>query len=642
MTDPIRLHPVAVSDGSPSRLVPFAGRALGEQAFTDLQDYADARLAPLLRGAGAGILRGLEVGFTGTGSATRLRIDAGLALAADGTLVGLALPMQLDWADLVELYQRTAGQPPGDGFHYLTLARGVEESDAGPPVAPCPRTEPDPLRDLRVDTVAVPGLRVLSRHVGWMQMDAVRAGNRLAVHQLRHDPFAADSGAVPLAVIKVRDGVPEWIDSRLGRIEAAADGVHRAFLAHTRAVMSAFAEGRLTAPPASTGSSPALSATSPALASSIASTLQPDAASLSAAAPSSVSAALLGRARGIAAQPMLNPLRARPLAAIRAASSAEAAPETSLDPLDPLHNPGLRDDGGDPGAQTLPARLGLDYLPAAGPFPAALIDDIGGPGIALGFAPGDLQVEIAPTPASVIPATVERELPRGLVDLVHHQHERIRVLIAIADADYRPDLLDLPQMDRALIADLYQRGAAAFNADTDWRGQWQALFNGLDDEGRSRAQAPALPSPPPLAPQVMDGLVAAREDALGDSAAELPEPYHTREGADCSASEPDNPTCPPPDYAPPSFEGSAEDGLYRQRDDLRAQIQALEDELEENFDLLEALNGYLTLQRQQLDSLSISFTTLAGGTPGDGSGLSLMRWSSFSRLEPLSSGTDNG
>jgi hypothetical protein len=616
MVKPIRLHQVTAADAEPRRFNAFAGRYLGERELDLIQAYTDARLAPLLGQRPPGVLQGLALTCTGTGAETRLRIAPGLALGADGRTVSLHYPMALAWASLIELYQRDAGTPPRDGFWLVTLRRAVEPADAGDDREPCVRTEPDPLRDTRIETVALPGLQFVSANARWMQMGAIRAVNRICVHHLSRSPFEARTGAVPVALVKIEDGLPVWIDPVGGRIEAHPQGAYRAFLAHTEAVMTAFARLRTAPPPApASDAAPraARTATS-AVVSAIASRLTAGAIS-----PERVRTAEAARM-----STTLDTARAElpPTAEVLA-----QAPRTTLAPLSPAHNPewaaavGI---GGE-GPPTLDARLGLDYLPAAGPFPSSLVLDLAGEGPGLDFSPLDLQVELMAVPATVVPATIARELPRGVVDLVHLQHDRIRLLAAVDDPDYRPDLMNLPQIDTELEADLYWRGKDAFDAFAAWKTQWQVLFNGLDDDGRTRAQAPDMVPAPSLAEPVLDDLVQARRDALGDTGAALPQPYRGHE---------ESPNPPPTDYVAPGFTDSESDGLYARRDDIKQDIADLEDELEDNFALIGALSDYLVLQRQQLDALTVSFSVLAGGTPGDGSGLNLMRWTDSVRFEP--------
>ena len=599
MADPIHLHPLQAGADDPRRLNAFPGRHLGEREFDLRQAYADARLAPLLSAHPPGVLDGLELSVTGEGADSRLHLRPGAGLGAGGQAVRLFFPLDQSWASLLEMHQRDHDAPPRDGFHFLTLRRGVERVDTDPDSDPCLRTEPDPVRDARLETVGRLGLQFITANPRWLAMEPTRAVNRLCVRHLRQSPFDPASGAVPVALVKIVDGEPIWIDAVGGHIPARPDGPYRAFLAHTQRVMAEFsrAGGR---PPG-------------------------------------------GRGPRIPGIP--SPVRPSP-----------AIPRPGI-PSPLIGRPGLPTDladlarppGGIPGVpaatgpRTLDALLGLDYLPAAGPLPTSLVTDLAAaePGVA--FEGNALQVELMPAPASTVPALLQRELTRGVVDLVHGRQDRIRVLAAIPDPDYRPDLMDLPRIDQALAEELYRRGRAGRSAHAAWLAVWQALFAGLDAEGLEQAGAPPLADPanpqtapsgavaePPAPEAHFQGLVNQRRAALGD--APLPEPYASHDET------------PPPQPAglpdPVTMPEAPGDGLHRQRALLREEIDGLEQELEENFNLLGELGDYLKLQRQQLDAITVSFSALAGGVPGDGSGLKLVRWSNAAQFLPHTPSSD--
>jgi hypothetical protein len=69
------------------------------------------------------------------------------------------------------------------------------------------------------------------------------------------------------------------------------------------------------------------------------------------------------------------------------------------------------------------------------------------------------------------------------------------------------------------------------------------------------------------------------------------------------------------------------DGLIAQRIDTREDIEEIEQFIVRTNQLIDEVRDYLSSQRQQLDSITVSFSTMAGGIPGDGTGLKLMRWS---------------
>jgi hypothetical protein len=222
------------------------------------------------------------------------------------------------------------------------------------------------------------------------------------------------------------------------------------------------------------------------------------------------------------------------------------------------------------------------------------------------------------------------------VDLVHGLGDRIRLLLAIPDLDYRRDLFDLPQRQTQLEDELFRRGKAAARAFQLWRQQWFALFNGLTPEQLKALRAPIFRAIPPRDPDLYrDDLVAARRATLppatapvfagAPATAPLPEPY---------ASHVADRHPPPPDYERVSEVLPGDPGLFRLREDLREDIRHLEVALDKSFRLLEEVNDFLGLQRQQLDTLTVSLSTLAGGVPGDGLGAKLVRWTTKARFVP--------
>ncbi|HRG72027.1 MAG TPA: hypothetical protein PLH95_10340, partial [Thauera aminoaromatica] len=90
----------------------------------------------------------------------------------------------------------------------------------------------------------------------------------------------------------------------------------------------------------------------------------------------------------------------------------------------------------------------------------------------------------------------------------------------------------------------------------------------------------------------------------------------------------------PDDYQPVPDIQPAGNGLLHRREALRADIRHLEAALDKSFRLLEEVGDFLGLQRQQLDALTVSFSTLAGGVPGDGLGSQLVRWTAKANFVP--------
>lgn len=538
----IRLHEPEKRADDPRRLNLFPGRALGEREFERLQAYVDDRIAPLLASLAPGIVEGLPCAFLGTGADTRVRVQPGLAVGAAGQLIRLFYPLDQAWTDLAAQAERDQDAPLRDGLFLVTIRSAVEPIDDPTAQEPCTRSEPDPLRERRIETVCLLGLQRIAGSPRLMAMPRSRAANRIGARLLRESPFREDSGAVPLGLVKVVGKLPVWFDPLAGRLLAEPDAAAHTLLAHTVAVLEAW----------------------------------------------------------------------------------------QREHRDPLPNVPT---------QTLAELLGLDYLPAAGPLPAALLRNPAAKTPTLAFVPADLQVELAPVPANTIEGVVADELARGTVDLIHGLGERIRLLLAIPDLDYRRDLFDLPQRDTRLEDELFRRAESASRAWQAWKAQWYALFHGLTAQQLQALRAPALiAAPPPDPEQYRMKLVLDRAQTLSAAAApifttvaaipnlaDLPEPY---------ASHIADRHPPPDDYDPVPDIQPAGDGLFRRREDLRADIRHLEAALDKSFRLLDEVNDFLGLQRQQLDALTVSFSALAGGVPGDGLGAKLVRWTTKANFVP--------
>ncbi|MBI5329330.1 MAG: hypothetical protein HZB71_01845 [Betaproteobacteria bacterium] len=534
MNAPIHLHVIEPEKQAPQRLNLFPGRHLGEREFDLLQDYADARLAPLLGQLHPGVVQGLTVQVEPCTKDFLIRVRPGLALGADGLPVALHYALETAWSDLTSSVMKgQGGAPLPDGYFFLTLNRGVEKVDGDSRQAACARTEADPLRDRRLETVAMLGLQFIATGKVLADLPAQRAANRLSVRFLSHSPFNRKTGAVPLGLVRAEKGLPLWFDTVAGRFEAQPHAPYRAFLAHTRKAMADYAR-------------------------------------LSASDPRRKNAKL-------------------PLA----------------------------------------DKLGLDYLPAAAPLPSDLLIDPAGEKPALAFDPQGLEIDLIPVPSDTVAAVLEQELARGAIRIADGVGDHLRLLLAVDDPDYRPDLMNLPQTDKALEAELTQRSAAAIDAYGAWKKQWLALCQGLDADALK--QAPPLLVAPEKESALLGGmkpkatmraLIALRQAAL-KTGEDLPHPYMERKALLAEAAE------------TVSAITSNVDGLLKLRADKMAEIEKLKAELEDNFSLLDAVNDHLTLQRQHLDSISVSFSTLAGGVPGDGSGMNLMRWSKSMQFKPI-------
>ncbi|RKZ70631.1 MAG: hypothetical protein DRQ44_00135 [Gammaproteobacteria bacterium] len=312
----------------------------------------------------------------------------------------------------------------------------------------------------------------------------------------------------------------------------------------------------------------------------------------------------------------------------------------------------------------------FQVLPAAGSFPRALLSNVASidsplPAFAIDY-PG-LRVDMMPVPASGVAGILRRELSRGVINFTETSEERLRLLIAVPDGDFHPNLLDVPVSDKALSAQLYDYGMQAYNAWIDWRVQLGKLFSqiydettytvdtdsklsadelaklGLPDLSQDQFDAPLVPANPELLNSVpdkpsdykseyfFDGLIFKRgESHSATSYKRLPPPYRE------SVPESEEYTVWLNETGDqlPVPENEVKPGLIIRRAELEKDIVNRIEELEQAHDFVDRINDLLLLQRQQLDAQSVSFATFAGGVAGDGSGLQLTRWLPFTSFEP--------
>jgi len=106
------------------------------------------------------------------------------------------------------------------------------------------------------------------------------------------------------------------------------------------------------------------------------------------------------------------------------------------------------------------ANLQLDFLPAAGELPKELITDIASTNPSVTWLPPHVSVDMVPVPEESANEIVERHLPRRVVDLRQPAGDRLRLLLAVNEPDYKPELLDYPQTDARLQQDIFPRAGS--------------------------------------------------------------------------------------------------------------------------------------------------------------------------------------
>lgn len=596
------------------RLNFIAGRSLSQQEFALMQRYVEERCEDLLVARQPGIVYGLDVQAPQTKaefSNSSLRINPGVGVSWSGRVVSIRLPLHVKWEELRQEHlarQVAEGEEPPaklpDGFYFLTLRRQVRILDEIKKTDPCTRTELDPLRDTRVATLAQLNLQPLPADSSWLDYSRQRVAMQVFKMLLGNHPLtqpapwennlpennppennvvneessgllAENPHELKLALIKVVDNFPQWVDPQVGRLLARDNAVQMAMLDYWHSILSAPARFRLDGEPVE---------------------------------------------------------------------------------LDKKKN--------------LQQLLDVDYLPAAGKFPEQLVSNLAGkvgkkhlqwqrPELQF-FAYG-LQIELVPVPANSVTGVIRQELSRGLIDLSGVEMDRLRLMVAVNPDDYHPTLLNLPEIDKKLVTeDLVNTQYQAYLAYKAWaEAYWnlyhkievrapktapqltlktRAVFSGLYlthipagaftdlKDQRSLRRELAIPdySPAPKkAVQILGELQTRRSEELraqGNppaSAADLPRPWSLLEPLLKAAEEP----------VYEDVEIPEGDGLIAERIDTREDIEDIEQFIVRTNQLIDEVRDYLSSQRQQLDSITVSFSTLAGGIPGDGTGLKLMRWS---------------
>lgn len=591
------------------RLNFIAGRSLSQQEFALMQRYVDERCEDLLVARQPGIAFGLEVQVPQTKeefSKSSMRINPGVGVSWSGRVVSIRLPLHVKWDELRQEYlarQVAKGEEPPaklpNGFYFLTLRRQVRILDEIKKTDPCTRTELDPLRDTRVATLAQLNLQPLPFESSWLDYSRQRVAMQVFKMLLGSHPLtqpvpwekappeymaddeetggllAENPHEIKLALIKVVDNFPQWVDPQVGRLLARDNAVQMAMLDYWHSIISAPARFRLDGEPVE---------------------------------------------------------------------------------LDKKKN--------------LQQLLDVDYLPAAGKFPEQLISNLAGkvgknhlqwqrPELQF-FAYG-LQIELVPVPANSVMGVIRQEVSRGPIDLSGLEMDRLRLMVAVNPDDYHPKLLDLPEIDKKLVTeDLVNTQYQAYLAYKAWAEAYWNLYHNLNDRAPDPAQPLSLktraifagfylthipqnafpslenqrvlrrelaipdysPSPEKVE-QVLRQLQANRRAELReqgkpvDKDADLPRPWSLLELAVNDISE--------KNYEPVTL--PAGKGLVAQRIAVREDIEDIEQFIVRTNQLIDEVRDYLSSQRQQLDSITVSFSSLAGGIPGDGTGLKLMRWS---------------
>lgn len=300
--------------------------------------------------------------------------------------------------------------------------------------------------------------------------------------------------------------------------------------------------------------------------------------------------------------------------------------------------------------QFLQDNLHLDFLPAAGQLPLDWLQSPAAPAPNLLWLPAHLGVDMVPVPEEAVIELLNRHIARRVIDLRQPAGDKIRLLLAVNEPDYRPNLLDIPPTDGVLESDIFRFYMRAYEAWRKWRQQFDVLYfvepsnnpplpaGDADTEVEHRVLDPAqfknldLPKPeiPPALPLTIFERVIARANSEQQDPQNPGTPYPYSSGV---------PALPnfysdwlEEDGSPPRISVPSDDGLVVQYAVALVELEAIENQIRAIRSRVEKTRDFLLLQRQQLDSQTVALAALAGGVAGDGTGLQVARWLPYASL----------
>ncbi len=569
----LNISPI-LADNNTQRLNYIPGRTLSEQEFDLMQVYVDERCEDLLVGRTPGIVQGLDLILPQDDkvktqveklNSEAIQLNAGVAVSFSGKAITNRLPIRFYWHDLKDQYlaERTLLDKVKNGVYFLTLRRKNIIMEEAIKQDPNTRTELNPLRDTRIETLAQVNLQEIKLPSSVLQKSRQSIAVTVLQKLIETHLFAENPDEVKLALVKITDQKIEWIDNLAGRFMARDNSVYFALMDYWHAILGSKDLFRLD-----------------------------------------------GR-------------------------KAELSSASRLADL-----------------------LDIGCLPAAGKFSSLLLSDLAGkPELSgeddtglwvrpnLEFNPGGLQIEMLPIPENAVQGILQNEISRGVIDLTPGTQDRLRILVAVKQDDYHPKLMDLPEIDLKLIKDyLVPKQKEAAIAHEAWEKAFIELYGGLtrhiqlsnDDDKKITIEKFSSIYLTDISKRILSGVSDEDKKLLDIPKVSVPEPGLIPQALDTIAkgksSRPFSLVDKIIDVEKIPDGKSVADftdlsGAIDERFDVMDDIDTLEDLILKTNQLIDELRDYLSLQRQQLDSMTVGFSSIAGGIPGDGTGLKLMRWS---------------
>ena len=253
-------------------------------------------------------------------------------------------------------------------------------------------------------------------------------------------------------------------------------------------------------------------------------------------------------------------------------------------------------------------------MPAAAELPAFLLERPEGvsPLPDLKWFPAGADEELQVIPAASLPVIMGTNLGRAPTGFDAVAGDHYRIGLVVSDEDYRPGLLQLPEVEQELVELLYRNARWCENATMASRNLLHSLAGGFEAPANPEiASVPELPQKPPSAQAVLENLGDQDWQAKSADTQGLHAPYQSSWPA------------PPDDLPAEDAEQPVAKGLLAKYVEETETIDALSEMLEDIDDLLEMLESERKQQRGLVDTLTIDLARLAGGIAGDGSGIKL-------------------
>lgn len=235
------IHLAAPSPAGPDadRVSYSVGRSLTAADFARQGRYVEARLLGLAP-ATPGVITGLGISPArfdspnGTTGLSTFTIGTGSGIGIDGHLVRITTPIAVAWTDLVQAV--TNGAALADGCYFLVARTVSFDGLEGPPPDPSQRTDPDPMLDIRQDSFVEVWLsaRLQALPASRTPPALALALNVLVGGLTMANVVSAVGSGVPLALVLILNGQAILLSQAAGRLPADANGLNAMLLAQVR------------------------------------------------------------------------------------------------------------------------------------------------------------------------------------------------------------------------------------------------------------------------------------------------------------------------------------------------------------------------------------------------------------------------